>query len=505
MKKRYLSIFICLCIIFLCGNIIYAEIIQPDKTLEDTGDYTIVIEEKEPSEGEGMYRVWRISDKAKPLSRETVAKLLAKSVDELDGEYEYVSVLLDGESVSVTDLPKGQYYGRRLEKYKDPKTGSEFWGDVENKSSFAVYLPYEGHESVKVSPKIVDNPPPDVVLKKYRNDADPKNLLPGIEFELYRKTGHGKPEKLYFNELGTKGHYVPASEGEGTSTLVTNETGEITVQNLPEGEYFFREIKTKDDLVLLKEDRAFTVTAGEETVEITVINEPKNPEGGFRFKKVDEDKRPLAGAAFKLMRKVTVDDKEYFETVLRNGLEYIVHSGKDGWVDFTGLPYGTYYLVETRPPKGYEPLPDTVTVTVDEDSYTSDDVKYVVNKETPPDEPPGTPDEPDKPDNPPGTPDEPNKPPEPPESPNLPEPPEKLEEPEPPTPVPPESPIMPDKPTTTGGGTPSRSRGTSRVTIPKTGDIQIFLYMVGGMVLMISGFWVYRDEKEDIIEIREGA
>ena len=84
--------------------------------------------------------------------------------------------------------------------------------------------------------------------------------------------------------------------------------------------------------------------------ELTVINIPEDKPntGNFKIKKVDTDKKPLGNVGFTLytdknnMRSaITVDGKTEFFT------------NSEGYLYFSNLPYGTYYLKETTIPAGY--------------------------------------------------------------------------------------------------------------------------------------------------------
>lgn len=120
--------------------------------------------------------------------------------------------------------------------------------------------------------------------------------------------------------------------------------------------------------------------------------------------------------------------------------------------------------METAAPLGYRLLTQPLEFTITRNSYDDSVVIQIVNQEEPPGTPPETP-----PDTPPSVP--PDVPTKPPESP-------------PDTPIivtPPDVPISPPK-----GPIPP-------ITIPKTGDIEIFLFIAAGLAMVILGAWITKD------------
>lgn len=110
---------------------------------------------------------------------------------------------------------------------------------------------------------------------------------------------------------------------------------------------------------------------------------------GFDLKKVDGDNKALAGATFKLQRKgannayadvklvpvygadgVTVESYRPAKTDTETGAVAEVTTPANGIIKFTGLDDGSYKLVETKAPEGYNTAADTditITATYNED------------------------------------------------------------------------------------------------------------------------------------------
>lgn len=94
---------------------------------------------------------------------------------------------------------------------------------------------------------------------------------------------------------------------------------------------------------------------------------------GFQLKKTDDKDTPLAGAVFQLRHEKTGDAIELVqveEGVYRlklnsdNSSVTEVTTGDDGIIKFQGLAVGTYYLVETKAPEGYNKLAKPIEITI---------------------------------------------------------------------------------------------------------------------------------------------
>lgn len=282
--------------------------------------------------------------------------------------------------------------------------------------------------------------------------------LPGEEVALYRVDPVSRLEVLDARSLRELGD--PIARG------TTDAEGKIVFQHLSQGTYYLRhgkgQMKAKNVLITIPGKDS------PETKDYTVYLKGEKPHEPERsFKKVDENLRPLAGARFKVLRRLGTGQ---YSPVLVDGKELIVTSDGSGAFRVS-LPKGEYALVETVSPVvggvKYKLLSAPVRFRIDEGSFREEPIviQNLPGEEVPP------------PNTPPGT------PPTPPQTPPTP--------PETPPDTPPETPPTPPQ----TPPTPPNAPPTPGIHIPKTGDIEIFLMTFGGLILFGIGLWYYRKER----------
>ncbi|MCQ2009889.1 SpaA isopeptide-forming pilin-related protein [Sporolactobacillus sp. STSJ-5] len=171
--------------------------------------------------------------------------------------------------------------------------------------------------------------PPTTVLGKVtvkKVDAtDPDKNLSGAEFDLEKQDG----------DSWTK-----------VTTLTTGADGTISKDNLPLGTYRLVETKAPDGYEKGSNPPAFDLTKGDNEKTITVENTEIPVLGKLTVQKVDasDPDKTLSGAEFDLEKQ----DGDSWTKVTT------LTTGADGTISKDNLPLGTYRLVETKAPEGYE-------------------------------------------------------------------------------------------------------------------------------------------------------
>lgn len=231
-------------------------------------------------------------------------------------------------------------------------------------SSFLFSVP----ENREIVTKLVEKTPLDIRGKVRLLKVDDKDkALKGVSFRLFKRDANGDKEvTLKENSYDENGK---------RNILKTDENGEIKILNLPFGEYFFKEVESLLGYKIEKKENFFKIE-NETEVFLKVINK-KVSTGDKFFIKVSSGKKRvfLKGAIFKVMTK----EKDTFIPFKIDGKDYIVESLENGSFKVENLPFGTYYLVEIKAPKGYMPLSDAVMFKIDENSKNTE-IKVIENK-----------------------------------------------------------------------------------------------------------------------------
>lgn len=180
--------------------------------------------------------------------------------------------------------------------------------------------------------------------------------LEGITFGIYQN----------FDYLFPEGNTVPSNACLGY--IITDRNGEGYFDGvLPAGQYYLRELKTSPGYLLDEEAHYFNVTAENKDCDVFLNNEKNTltnylAKASVQIYKTDADtKKPLKNVEFTLYNDQNKEIGKY-------------KTNRKGYIVVENLPYGSYYFVETKCPKGYYSTnnkyyfnlesPDTITLNI---------------------------------------------------------------------------------------------------------------------------------------------
>ena len=188
-----------------------------------------------------------------------------------------------------------------------------------------------------------------VVLKKVDHE-DPEKALEGAEFIVKNEEG----TQLKWTRAGDI--YKMDPEGE-TDTV---EAGNVTLTELPAGQYTLIETKAPAGYVPLDEERVFSITEEQMSEPLEIVVENLLRRTAVSITKIDDKQHELrlSGAEFTLYRLVNGEAEETVSMKITN---------ENGIAAFTDLTVGTYRLVETKAPTGYKLWKNPVDFKIDDD------------------------------------------------------------------------------------------------------------------------------------------
>ncbi|MGN1458332.1 MAG: glycine-rich protein [Acutalibacteraceae bacterium] len=197
----------------------------------------------------------------------------------------------------------------------------------------------------------------DFEIRKY--DAKTNNTLTGAKFSVYEdeqctKTVTGL-ENISVNNLGIFSGKLP-----GLGTYYIKET------QAPTG------YKLRTDVIVINATTSYTL--------VEIADERMTGTLSFKKKDADDDSIDnLAGAEYQLYafdgKKIFTDENYDYSAT---GTTDTFVTDKNG-LTITGLPWGSYYLVETKAPDGYELNDKKVHFTISRSGTVSDDEEIIVN------------------------------------------------------------------------------------------------------------------------------
>lgn len=350
------------------------------------GDYSITVTvDKKYGDVTGKMSMWKVSDEQIPDSKKStvLGDLNKLSVENLNSTYENkADVEFANNEAVFKNLDKGAYYVRDTSGIKRNK----------EIASILVNLPDDVESDSKNVTIHAKESSTNVRLVKVDESGNP---LKGAKFKLLVRRGSeyvelknkdtlksdDKKLEIFSNDSKNsekKDDKDKADKSSDEGLYISNESGEIIINDIKRGDYIFREVEAPAGYLIKNIDTRFTIT--DKSVELRVVNSktPGNDKGRHDFMKTDEAKKPLGGAMFKVMTK-NADGK--FEPVKKDGKDYIVTSADNGKFSVEDMEYGKYYLVEIKAPQGFILLSEPVEFEIkkqDDDKTIS--IAFITNK-----------------------------------------------------------------------------------------------------------------------------
>ena len=358
------------------------------------GDYSITVTvDKKLGEARGDISLWKVSDKQVPYDNKSskLDELNKLSVEELNSKYSNPTVLAFNDNQIVFDkLSAGAYYMRDTSGIKRDKdivpALINLPNDLEDGSKNVTIHAKESSTNVRLL-KVDEsgNPLKGAKFKllvrrgseyvELKNKAtmkkdDKLELSPRVDDRSKVQSEENTDESKDENSKSEKDEEKSKDEKKDEKSSVeskneeksdeglyiSNESGEIIINDIKKGDYIFREVEAPAGYVIKNVDTKFTIS--DKSVELRVVNSKTSTDKGRHdFMKTDEAKKPLGGAMFKVMTK-NKDGK--FVPVKRDGKDYIVTSADNGKFFVEDMDYGKYYLVEIKAPAGFILLSEPV-------------------------------------------------------------------------------------------------------------------------------------------------
>lgn len=382
------------------------------------GDYSITVTvDKKLGEARGDISLWKVSDKQVPYDNKSskLDELNKLSIEELNSKYSKYSnptVLAFNDNQIVFDkLSAGAYYMRDTSGIKrdkdivpalinlpnDLEDGSKNVTIHAKESSTNVrlvkvdesgnplkgakfkLLVRRGSEYVELKNKATMKKDDKLELSPKDDDRSKVKSEENVDESKDENSKSEKDEEKSKDEKkGEKSSEESKNEEKSDEGLyISNESGEIIINDIKKGDYIFREVEAPAGYVIKNVDTKFTIT--DKSVELRVVNSKTSTDKGRHdFMKTDEAKKPLGGAMFKVMTK-NKDGK--FEPVKKDGKDYIVTSADNGKFAVEDMDYGKYYLVEIKAPQGFillsEPVEFEIKKQADDKTIS---IAFITNK-----------------------------------------------------------------------------------------------------------------------------
>ena len=379
------------------------------------GDYSITVTvDKKYGDVTGKMSLWKVSDEQIPDSKKStvLGDLNKLSVENLDSTYKNkADIEFSNNEAVFRNLEKGAYYVRDTSGIKRNKEIASVLvnlpDDVENDSKNVTIhakesstnvrlvkvdesgnplkgakfklLVRRGSEYVELKNKATMKKDDKLELSPKDDDRSKVQSEENADESKDEKSKSEKDEEKSKDEKKEEKSSVESKKEEKSDEglYISNESGEIIINDIKKGDYIFREVEAPAGYVIKNVDTKFTIS--DKSVELRVVNSKTSTDKGRHdFMKTDEAKKPLGGAMFKVMTK-NADGK--FEPVKKDGKDYIVTSADNGKFSVEDMDYGKYYLVEIKAPEGFillsEPVEFEIKKQADDKTIS---IAFITNK-----------------------------------------------------------------------------------------------------------------------------
>ncbi len=163
------------------------------------------------------------------------------------------------------------------------------------------------------------------------------------EIEIYKKDNSSPAQPVGGAQFGL--WYGTNTSGDPVKTATTDSEGKAHFYDVTLGAaYTIKEISAPDGYEMTAETKTGTLTSDSKTAYYEFTNNREI--GTLKVQKVDDAGIPLSGVTLALYKKgATEAEDTYITSKTTDG---------EGYIKFTELEYGTYYLLEPNAPDGYK-------------------------------------------------------------------------------------------------------------------------------------------------------
>ena len=200
--------------------------------------------------------------------------------------------------------------------------------------------------------------------------------LAGAEFSIHARETIYSPD----GQMDSEGNRIIRFEKDAlVGTIVTDEKGKGTLNNLPIGKFYIKETKTGDSFVLDPKEQDFEITyQGQEVAVDYVTKEIKNQRQKVEIevlKRSEATKEPLAGVSFGLYAGEDLLNAAGEIVVKKDELVAVGKTDEEGKLKYQDtIPHGKYYLKELENLPGYLPFEEKIEIDA---SYTDPKLEVI--------------------------------------------------------------------------------------------------------------------------------